>query len=306
MDIFLGLFNNVLQEGFIYAIMAVGVYVTYSVLNFPDLSVDGTFPLGACVTGALILAGVNPWIACIVSFLCGATAGCVTGLLHVRLHITDLLSGILVMTALASVNLVVTGGTSMLAYYNKPTIFNSGLASLIPAAAHDWVVVIIALICCVIVKVAVDLYLKTKSGLLLRAAGDNPQYVVSLGKDPGNMKILGLMIGNGCTALAGSVLSQQSGSANIWSGQGMVVMALASVIIGTSIFGRLKFVKLTLAVVLGTIVYKACLVIAMQLGLPTNYLKMLMAVLFTIALVVNNMAPSAGRRKKQNVNPTQI
>jgi putative tryptophan/tyrosine transport system permease protein len=306
MDIFLGLLNNVFQEGFIYAIMAIGIYVTYQVLNFPDLSVDGTFPLGACVTGALIIGGVNPWLACLVSFLCGAAAGCVTGLLHVRLHITDLLSGIIVMLALTSVNLVVTGGSSMLAYYNKQTIFTSGPAALIPKAARDWRVLIVVFVCCLVVKLVIDLYLKTKSGLLLRAAGDNPQYVVSLGRDPGGMKILGLMVGNGCTALAGSVLSQQSGSANIWSGTGMVVMGLASVIIGTSLFGRLKFIKPTLAVILGTIVYKACLVIAMQLGLPTNYMKLLMAVLFTVALVTNNLAPSTGRRKKQDVNPTQI
>lgn len=306
MDIFLGLLNNVLTEGFIYAIMAVGVYVTYAVMNFPDLSVDGTFPLGACVTGALILKGVNPWAACLISFLCGAAAGCVTGLLHVKLHITDLLSGILVMTALTSINLVVTGGTSMLAYFSKPTIFNYGLGAALSAAAGSWGPALLALICCIVVKLAIDLYLKTESGLLLRAAGDNPQYVVSLGKDPGNMTILGLMIGNGCAALAGSVLSQQSGSSNVWSGTGMVVMALASVIIGTSLFGRAKIIRPTLAAVFGTIIYKACLVAAMQLGLPTNYLKLLMAALLTIALVANNMAPAAGRRKKQDVNPTQI
>jgi putative ABC transport system permease protein len=298
MDVFLGLLGNVLQEGFTYAIMALGVYVTYSVLNFPDLSVDGTFPLGACVTGALILAGVNPWIACLVSFICGAAAGCVTGLIHVKLHITDLLSGILVMTALTSINLAVTNGSSMLAYYSKPTIFTSGHAKLLQGAAKNWSAVVIALICCIIVKLLLDMYFKTKSGLLLRAAGSNPQYVVSLGKNPGAMKIIGLMIGNGCTALSGSVLSQQSGSANIWSGTGMMVMALASVIIGVSLFGRFKLIHATFAVILGTIIYKACLVIAMQLGLPTNYLKMLMAVLFTIALVVNNIAPSAERRKK--------
>lgn len=305
MDIFLGLANNVLTEGLIYAIMAIGVYVTYSVLNFPDLSVDGTFPLGACVTGALILRGANPWAACLAAFLCGAAAGCVTGLLHVRLHITDLLSGILVMTALWSVNLAVTGGTAVLAYFRNPTIFNTGLGAALSAAAGDWGPVLLALVCCFAVKLAVDLYLRTKAGLLLRAAGDNAQYVVSLGKNPGNRKILGLMVGNGCTALAGSVLSQQSGSANIYSGTGMVVMALASVIIGTSLFGRRKAFSATLAAVLGTIVYKICLVAAMQLGLPTNYLKLLMAVLFTAALVLNRMAPSAGRRKR-NVDPTKI
>ena len=306
MDIFLGLLSNVLQEGLIYAIMAIGVYFTYQVLNFPDLSVDGTFPLGACVTGALIAGGTNPWLACLAAFLCGAAAGCATGLLHVRLHITDLLSGIIVMLALNSINLVVTGGSSMIAYYSRPTVFTSGPAALIPKFSNGWRTVIVALVCCVVVKVLADLYLKTKSGLLLRAAGDNPQYVVSLGRDPGGMKILGLMIGNGCAALAGSVLSQESGSANIWSGTGMVVMGLASVIIGISLFGRVRFIKPTLAVVLGTIVYKACLVAAMQLGLPTNYLKLLMAALFTVALVANNMAPSTGRRKKQNANPTRI
>lgn len=306
MDIFLGLVVNVLEEGFIYGVMALGVYVTYQVLNFPDLSVDGTFPLGACLTGVLIAGGCNPWLACLLAFCGGAAAGAVTGLLHVKLHITDLLSGILVMTAMWSVNLVITGGTAVLPFYNKPTIDTSGPAALLPASLSDWRVLIVSLICCLLTKFLIDRYLKTKSGLLLRAAGDNPQFVTSLGKDPGNMKILGLMIGNGMTALSGSILCQQAESSNIYSGTGMVVMGLASVIIGVNLFGRLKFIRPTLAVVLGAITYKACLVIAMQLGLPTNYLKILMAALFTAALVLTGMTPFAGRRKKQNVNPTQI
>lgn len=302
MDIFLGLLASVLQDGFIYGIMAVGVYVTYQVLNFPDLSVDGTFPLGACVTAALISRGVNPWLACLAAFLCGAAAGGITGLLHVKLHITDLLSGILVMTGLWSINLAITGGTAILAYYNKPTIFTSGPAALMPPHMYQWRNLIVVFVFCMIVKLIVDLYLKTKSGLLIRASGDNPQYVISLGKDPGNMKILGLMIGNGFTALAGCVLSQQTESADITSGTGMVVMGLASVIIGINIFSRFKYIKATLAVVFGAIVYKACLVIAMQLGLPANYMKLLMAILFTVALVTNNLASLTGGRKKQNAN----
>ena len=306
MDVFLGLLASVLQEGFLYGIMAVGVYVTYQVLNFPDLSVDGTFPLGACVTAALINAGVNPWLACLAAFLCGAAAGGVTGLLHVRLHITDLLSGILVMTGLWSINLVVTNGSAVLAYYNKPTIFTSGPATLIPAGRSDLRVLAVALLCCAVAKLLVDGYLKTKSGLLLRASGDNPQYVVSLGRDPGSSKILGLMIGNGFTALAGCILSQQEESANIQSGTGMVVMGLAAVIIGINIFSRVRFFKATTAVILGAIVYRVCLAAALQLGLPTNYMKLLMAVLFTVALVTNNLASLTGRRRKQNVNPTKI
>ncbi|MDF2631842.1 MAG: inner-rane translocator, partial [Caproiciproducens sp.] len=216
-----------------------------------------------------------------------------------------LLSGILVMISLWSINLVVTGGKAVLPFYDKNTIFNSGFSGLLTEKVpENYRVLIIVVVCCLLVKLLLDLYLKTKSGLLLRASGDNAQYVTSLGKNPGMMKIIGLAIGNGCTALAGCILSQQAESANVSSGVGMVVMALASVIIGTNIFKKVKFVKATTAVVFGAVLYKACLVIAMQLGLPTNLLKLLMAVIFTIALVSNNLF--AGRRKKQNVNPTQI
>lgn len=303
MDILLGLLQNVLQEGFIYGIMAVGVYITYTILDFPDLSVDGTFPLGACITAAFITAGANPWLACLLSMCVGAAAGCVTGFLHVRLGITDLLSGILVMTALWSVNLVITNGTSILPFYNMDTIFNSGLASFLPEDV-SLRIILIAGIVCLAVKFLVDLYLKTKSGLLLRASGNNAQYVTSLGCDAGKMKIIGLGIGNACTALSGSVLAQQSESANSASGTGMVVMALASVIIGTALFRKVRFVKPTLAVILGAVIYKLCLSAAMQLGLPTNYLKLLMAVLFTGALVSNNMLSK--RKKKTPVSPASL
>lgn len=304
MDVIFNLAINVLNEGFIYGIMAIGVYITYQVLGFPDLSVDGTFPLGACVTGALIVMGVNPWVACLAAFAAGALAGCVTGLLHVKLKITDLLSGILVMLALWSVNLVITKGSATLEFFNKTTVFNSGFAALLPTNPVNYDFLIMTFLMVVIVKIVLDLFLKTKSGLLLRASGDNPQFVTSLGQSSGKMKIIGLAIGNGCTALAGSVLSQQNETANIGSGTGMVVMALASVIIGTSVFRKVKFMKATTAVVLGAILYKACLTIAMQLGLDPNYMKLLMAVILTVALVSNNMF--AGRRKKQNVNPTNI
>ena len=304
MDIFLGLFFNIMEEGLIYGIMAMGVYITYRILGFPDLSVDGTFPMGACVTGTLLVLGVNPWIACVLAFLAGGLAGCVTGLLHVKLRITDLLSGILVMTGLWSINLVITRGSAVLTFYNQPTIFNSGIAGLLPEGMKNYRVVLVAFVVVVVVKLLLDLYLKTKSGLLLRASGNNPQYVTSLGKDPGKMKILGLALGNGCTALAGSILAQQTETANIYGGTGMVVMALASVIIGTSLLGKIKLIRPTAMVVIGAILYKTCLVIAMQLGLPTNYLKLLMAVLFTVALVGNQMF--SGRRKHQHANPTQV
>ena len=140
MDVVFSLLQNVLEEGFIYGIVAMGVYITYKILDFPDLSVDGTFPLGCAVTAALIVGGVNPWLACIAAFAAGALAGCVTGLLHVKLRITDLLSGIIVMTGCWSLNLLILGahmpnplaGNALLQFYNQPTIFTSFPVALLP------------------------------------------------------------------------------------------------------------------------------------------------------------------------------
>ena len=158
MDVILSLLQNVLEEGFIYGIVAMGVYITYKILDFPDLSVDGTFPLGCAVTAAMIVAGVNPWLACIASFVAGALAGCVTGLLHVRLRVTDLLSGIIVMTACWSVNLIILGanqpnplaGNSLLQFYNQPTIFTSFPMTLLPDALYRCRVLILAAVLAIV------------------------------------------------------------------------------------------------------------------------------------------------------------
>ena len=300
MDIVLSLLQNVLEEGFIYGIVAMGVYITYKILDFPDLSVDGTFPLGCAVTAALIVGGVNPWLACIASFGAGVLAGCVTGLLHVKLRVTDLLSGIIVMTACWSVNLVILGahmpnplaGNSLLQFYNMPTIFTSLPMSLLPAGLYRYRVLILTAVLAIVVKLLMDWFLRTKSGMLLRAAGDNAQFVTSLAKDQGSIKVLGLAIGNGCTALAGSILAQQAESATVSIGTGMVVQALAAVIIGSSVFGRIRRLKPTSAVLLGTMLYKLVLLVAM-LWLPATFLKLTMAVLFVAALLTDRV----GRKK---------
>lgn len=292
MDIALGLIKNVLEESFIYGIMVMGVYITYKILDFPDLSVDGTFPLGACVTAALITAGVNPWLACALAFVFGALAGSFTGLLHVKLKVTDLLSGIITMTALWSVNLFILKGSAILQFYNKPTIFSSGLVALLPESLYPYRGLLVGLLLVVAVKLLLDWFLKTKAGLLLRAVGDNTQYVTSLARDQGRMKILGLAIGNGCTALAGAVYAQQAESASVSSGTGMVVQALAAVIIGTSVFGRLRAMNSTTKALAGTVIYKAILVVAM-LFLPPNALKLAMAALFIAAILTDRL----GRKK---------
>ena len=296
MDVIFPLLKNVLEESFIYGLMVMGVYITYKILDFPDLSVDGTFPLGGCVTAILITAGVNPWAACVAAFLAGAAAGCVTGVLHVKLKVTDLLSGIIVMTALLSLNMVILGGVqgkALLQFYNLPTIFTSAPMSLLPEPIYRYRVLILSFILALAVKLIMDWFLKTKCGLLLRAAGDNAQFVTSLARSQGRMKILGLAIGNGCTALAGSVLAQQAENATTAIGTGMVVQALAAVIIGMSVFGRVRVMRPTTMVLLGTVIYKAILLLAMM-WLPSTFLKLAMAVLFVATLV----AERASRKKR--------
>lgn len=286
MDIVMNVLRVTLEEGLMYALLAIGVYITYSILDFPDLSVDGTMPMGAIVTAVLIIHGVNPWLCLAITFALGMACGAVTGLLHVKLNIRPLLCGIIVYTAMLSLNLVIlfkgNNGITVASFFKKPTIFNSGIAEFFP---EKWKIVILSLILVVICKIIMDFYLKTKSGLLLRATGDNERYVTMLAKDPGYTKILGLAIGNGFAALSGCVIAQQKGSADQQMGVGMVVLGLASVIIGLSVFKKVKFMKATTMVILGSILYKAFLSAALAMNLPTEYLKLLMAVLFTLALV---------------------
>lgn len=307
MDIVLNICRTTAIEGFMYAIMAMGVYVTYSILDFPDLSVDGSMPLGAIATGVLIIAGVNPWIALILSFIFGAAAGTVTGILHVKCHIRPLLCGILVYTGLLSINLSIlfagTGGLSIASFYNKETIFTSFPANLIPVGSSEGSysirALIVAVAVCIIFKVLLDCFLKTKAGLLLRATGDNERFVTMLARDPGYSKIIGLAIGNGFAAVSGSIIAQLKSTADQSMGVGMVVLALASVIIGLSLFAKVPLIKATTMVILGSIVYKACLSTALALGLPTQYLKLLMAAIFTLALIFGGVL--SGKRRGKNV-----
>lgn len=297
----------VLEEGLKYAILALGVYLTYSILDFPDLSVDGTMPLGAILSCVLILKGVNPWLSLLVAFCGGLIAGCITGLLHIKLKLQPLLSGILVYTALLTFNLVLikigTGGQSIASVFGKDTVFNSGITNYLPGTIGSLNVkkLLVLAILVIIIKIIIDLYLKTKSGMLLRATGSNQQYVVMLAKNPGATKILGLALGNGLAAVSGAVVAQSTETANTTMGVGMVVFGLSSVIIGLSLFKRLSFMKATTMVILGTIIYKACLQIAVVIGLPSEYNKLLMAVLFVLALIFSGaLKGKSGKRRDKN------
>ena len=283
MSIILG----VLNEGLIYALMALGVYITYTILDFPDLSVDSTFPMGAAVTATLILAGMPPVLTLFIAFGAGALAGTVTGLIHVKLKVRDLLSGIIVMTALYSLNLRITGDKANLPIFSRDTIFDNEFVYGLPSPLNEFSTVVILLLIVASVKILLDLYMKTRSGYLLRAVGDNETLVTSLAKDKGSVKILGLALANGLAALSGAVYCQQKGFFEISVGTGTIVMGLASVIIGKKVFARFGKLKATTAVILGTIVYKACVSAAMAVGFKTLYLKLITSAFFLVILVVS-------------------
>ena len=283
---------TIIEQGLIYGILALGVYITYKILNFPDLTVDGSFPMGAAVTAALIKAGVNPYLTLPIAFLAGALAGVCTGLIHVKFKVRDLLSGIIMMTGLYTINLQIAG-TNNVPLFSQETIFKNGfLEGVFGETIPSYVKIVIILIIAAVSKILLDLYLKTKSGYLLRAVGDNENLVTSLAKDKGNVKILGLAIANGLVALSGCVFAQEQKVFDISSGVGSIVLGLASVIIGISLFGKISMMKATTAVILGSILYKACVAAAIKFFDPTS-MKLITAVLFLAVLII-----SMDRKKK--------
>lgn len=284
----LDLIISTLTQGFIYAMLSYGIYITYKILDFPDLTVDGSFPLGAAVTALLLVKGVNPYLTLFAALAVGAAAGFVTGFIHVRLKVRDLLAGIITMTALFSVNLQIAGSNLSVArsiatvFTAAPTMALFGSLSLIMRKLI--VSIIIMLIC----KILLDLYFKTKNGFLLRAVGDNSALVTTLAKDMGRVKIIGLVISNALVALSGAVVCHEQRSFSAMMGTGQMVFGLAAVIIGTTLFRKMSFVKGTTAVTAGSVIYKACIQIAISLGLPANLLKLITAVLFLVILVIGN------------------
>ena len=277
-----------LTQGCIYALLSYGVYITYKILDFPDLTVDGSFPLGAAVTAIMLVKGVNPFVTLLAALFIGAVAGFVTGFIHVKLGVRDLLAGIITMTALFSINLQIAG-SNLAIERSIDTIFTSGpIMAIMGNSSLIYRKFVVALILAVVVKLILDWYLKTKSGLLLRAVGDNATLVTTLAKDKGNVKLLGLVIANALVALSGAVVCQEQRAFSSTMGTGQVVFGLAAVIIGTTLFRKLSFVKATTAVLVGSVFYKACIQVAISLGLPANLLKLATAVLFLVVLVLGN------------------
>lgn len=276
----MGVLINVLEQGLLFSIVGIAVYITYKILDFPDMSVDGTFPMGAAICAALLVKGVNPWISILVAAVGGGIAGAITGFLHVKLKIDNLMAGILMMIGLYSINLRIMGKANI-PLFNVRNIFKSS----IPAIA-------IILVMLFVVKLLLDLYMKTKSGFLLIAVGDNEQVVSSLGVNKNLVKVLGLAISNALASMAGALTAQYQGFSDVGMGTGTVVMGLAAVIIGCSLFEKISFLKATTLAILGAIIYKAAIAIVLKygaiIGLTANDLKLMTAIIVVIALCSNN------------------
>ena len=296
MSTLIDLLIGTLTQGLIYAQLAFGLYITYKLLDFPDLTVDGSFPLGAAITAVAMAGGCNPYLALLVAAATGALAGLITGWIHVRLKVRDLLAGIITMTALFSINLQIAG-SNLPIERSTDTIFNAApTMALFGSLTLMQRKLVVSLILAVIVKVLLDLYFKTRSGLLLHAAGDNSGVVTAIAKDVGRVKILGLVLANALVALSGSIVAQEQRAFSSTMGTGQMVFGLAAVIIGTTLFKRLSFVKGTTAAIVGSILYKACIQLAISLGLPANLLKLVTAALFLVILALGNLQKGKVKR----------
>ena len=284
MDVIGNLLLVSVYEGLAYAFVALGVYITFRVLAFPDLTVDGSFPLGAAVTAVLIINGTNPWAATIMAFLSGASAGIITALLNTKLRINALLAGILMMVALYSINLLIMG-RSNIPLLREISIFDNvaGWLGMRPSVG-------LSIIFCgtliALTLLLLNWFLRTEIGLALRATGDNEQMVRGLGSSTDMTTILGVSISNGFVALAGALIAQNQGFADVGMGIGMIVMGLASVIIGEGLLRPRGVTSVLLAVVGGTFAYRLFLGIALRAGLPPSNLKLITAGLVIIALAV--------------------
>lgn len=297
-----------LQNGVCFFLLAIGVYLSYSVLDLPDMTVDGSFPLGGVAATVLMLRlGFSPLLATLLAFFFGAAAGCVTGLLHVKGRISPLLAGIIVMTGLSSVTLAATRLLSSAG--NTVTVFSyrgAGLSGLfggevfssLSRAGRELLLLSCLLAFALFAKLAADLLLSSRLGYLLRATGENEHFVFSLGKNAGSCRILGLALANGAAAVSGALYTQMNMSYDNTSGAGKAVLALASVIIGTAVFSRLPHIRPTTAVLFGTLVYSLCLHYLVLVDPEGIWLKLLNAVLFAVILLFRDRLSSLSARRR--------
>lgn len=289
------LFVHAVEQGLIYGLMALGVYISFRVLAFPDLSVDGTFPLGAAVAAALIIGGWDPFLASLVALGAGAAAGAFTGILATKFRIQGLLAGVLTMIMLYSLNLRIMGRPN-LPLLGRPSALTATVQAL--HLTPPWGLVLVAAILAFGFKILLDLFFHTELGTAMRATGDNPDMVRAFGVNPETMVILGLALSNGLVALSGALVAQYSGFADVGMGVGTIVAGLASVIIGEMLFRPRTVIWATAATLIGSCLYRGAILVALRyggaLGFTASDLKLLTALVVLGAL----MAPAIRARLK--------
>jgi putative ABC transport system permease protein len=277
-----------IEQGLIFAVLAIGVTITFKILDFADMSVEGTFPMGAFIFAKYISAGASPLTSTLLAFFLGTLAGLITYTLNIKLKIKSLLSGILTMTILYSVNLRLNG-KSNIGLFNYSSIFDG----------REAVIVLIIIIAAV--KILMDMFLKTEVGYLLIATGDNETLVKSLGENSNKYKMIGLMISNGLVGLSGAMMAQYQGFADINMGVSIIVTAIASIIVGDTIFKNSRRLKNTTRAIMGALVYKFIGAVAIDLGLAPTDLKAINAIIVILFLSYNTFAPEIKKTKKSKI-----
>ncbi|MGQ0732259.1 MAG: ABC transporter permease [Acidobacteriota bacterium] len=297
--------------GLILSLLAFGVFISFRIFAFPDITADGSITLGGAVTGVLLVAQVDPIVATAAAFGVGALAGMTTGILHTRFKINGLLSGILVMTALYSVNLHIMGKSNLplLSERTLATMADSAALRVLGAASfpvlgwevstRDGAVLALALVAAVIVGVLLYLFFRTNLGIAMRAAGDNPQMIRALGVNVDNMIVLGLALSNGLIAMSGGLLTQYQGFADVQMGIGMVVWGLASVIIGEALVGVRDLGFVIVGAVMGSVLFRLLVALALRGGLDPNDLKLMTAAFVFLALVLPPLVQRLKRRMQR-------
>ena len=276
------LVTSTIGQGLLWGILALGLYLSFRILNFPDMTVEGTFPFGAAVCVTALIHGASPLLATLFSFIAGMITGAVTGLLYTKGRIPILLAGILTMTGVYSVNLRILGKANV-GLLNHATLLTNAFFNKLPA---NFPTIILGLIFAIVIVVLLSLFLNTDLGQAFIATGDNEKMARSLGINTDNMKILGLMVSNGLIGLAGGLLAQNGGYADVNMGIGTMVIGLAAIIIGEVVYGNLSLTGRLVAVVIGSILYRLVLLLVLQLGFSTNDFKLITAIILAICLML--------------------